>query len=76
MFPNVTKPWIAREGLDDETYMAIKSALLAVDDPTALKALKFDQFADGGSEDYAFIREAIDNNGVFFAEVDQATGSG
>ncbi|MBC24477.1 MAG: phosphonate ABC transporter substrate-binding protein [Phycisphaerae bacterium] len=76
MFPNVTKPWIAREGLDDETFMAIKSALLAVDDPAALKALKFDQFADGGSEDYAFIREAIDNNDVFFAEVDQPTGSG
>ena len=68
-FPNVTKPWIARGGLPDEVRDLLREALLSVDDPKAMKALKKDRFVEGSDEDYAFIREAMVSNHLFFRNV-------
>ncbi len=65
-FPNVTKPWIARSGLDDDLFLAIRGTLFGLDDPEALKALKKDGFLAGDDADYAGIRLAIEDNGRFF----------
>ncbi len=65
-FPNVTKPWIARAGLDEDLVLAIRESLLSLDDPRALKALKKDGFLPGDDADYQRIRAAVENNGRFF----------
>ncbi len=65
-FPNVTKPWIARSGLDEHLFRAIQQSLLSLKDPKALKALKKDGFLPGDDADYSRIRFAIEGNGRFF----------
>lgn len=65
-FPNVTKPWIARGGLPEETVGLMREALLSLDDPKAMKALKKDGFVEGSDEDFSFIREAMLGNNQFF----------
>jgi phosphonate transport system substrate-binding protein len=65
-FPNVTKPWIARGGLDEKTFVAIKDVLLEMNDEMALKALKKDGFVDGNDDDYIFVRKAMEQNSRFF----------
>ncbi len=70
-FPNVTKPWIARQGLPKAVKTAIREVLLSMNmdkDSAALKALKKDGFLPGSDEDYAVIREAIRHNGKFFSD--------
>ena len=65
-FPNVTKPWIAREGLPTRIRDAIRASLLAMDDEIVLKALKKDGFLQGNDSDYSPIREAMEENVAFF----------
>ena len=65
-FPNVTKPWIARSGLDDDLFRGLRESLLSLDEPNALKALKKDGFLPGDDADYAAIRHAIESNERFF----------
>lgn len=65
-FPNVTKPWLARAGLDKRVEKALRDSLLGLKDPAALKVLKKDGFLPGDDGDYAAIRSSIDNNGDFF----------
>ncbi len=65
-FPNVTKPWLAKAGMDKRVEQALKKSLLELKDPAALKVLKKAGFLEGGDGDYATIRDAIENNGVFF----------
>lgn len=65
-FPNVTKPWIARFGLDDALFQALRQSLLSLDDSKALRALRKDGFLPGDDADYAGIRLAIEGNGRFF----------
>ena len=65
-FPNVTKPWIARNGLPDDIFDALRSVLLEMNEPAALKALKKDGFLQARYFDYAVIREAIKKNSIFF----------
>lgn len=67
-FPNVTKPWIARSGLDDEILQALRESLLDVKDQKTLASLKIDGFLEGTDDDYKVIRKAMDNNSIFFAE--------
>jgi phosphonate transport system substrate-binding protein len=68
-FPNVQKPWIARSGLSEELYEALRVTLLEMDDKNALASLKKDGFVEGNDDDFASIRDAIDNNPVFFSKV-------
>lgn len=72
-FPNVTKPWIARGGLDAKHKKLLRKALLALKNPDALKALKKDGFLEGSNEDYAGIRESILNNHLFFRKAGKET---
>lgn len=65
-FPNVTKPWVARSGLDPSIYNAFKESLLLTADKKALKALGKDGFVEGDDNDFSLIRRAIDNNEHFF----------
>ena len=67
-FPNVTKPWIARSGLDPEVFQALKESLLEITNPTALKGMKVDGFLAGNDEDYRVIKTAMENNYVFFSD--------
>ena len=65
-FPNVTKPWVAKAGMDSRIETALQAALLEMSDAKALKALKVDGLLPGSDEDYAVIRESIKENGRFF----------
>lgn len=65
-FPNVTKPWIARGGLPDLQVRLLREALLTLDNSKAMKSLAKDGFLVGTDDDYAFIREAMLGNQLFF----------
>lgn len=65
-FTNVTKPWIARSGLPNEIFIALRDALISLDNPAALKALRKDGFLPGNDSDYVSIRRAINKNPLFF----------
>ena len=71
-FPNVTKPWIARGGLDERYRVALQEVLLQIRDEEALKALTKDGFLEGDDRDYAFTREAILSNHLFFGPAQAA----
>ncbi len=58
-FENVTKPWIARAGLDDPVFQALKKGLLAIRDDKAFAALGFTGIAAANDADYAAIRTAL-----------------
>ncbi len=70
-FPNVTKPWIARSGLDQEVLLALRASLLEVNDQNILATLKIDGFLEGNDTDYKVIRKAMENNQAFFADRDE-----
>lgn len=72
-FPNVTKPWIARGKLPAQIKGELRRALLGVTDKEALRELHADGFVDGNDEDYAFIRESMLNNYLFFRKGAPAT---
>jgi len=67
-FDNVTKPWVAREGLDQKTQDALQRTLLSIKDKKILQALKKDGFATTSIEDYQIIKHAIKTNEEFFAK--------
>lgn len=58
-FPNVTKPWVARAGLDAELFDALRAALLGIEDKTVLKELKASGFLPSSDDEYAFVREGM-----------------
>jgi len=65
-FQNVTKPWVARSGLRERVFSALRLALLEYNDPGGLKALGKDGFVAGSHEDYIPIIAAVRNNPEFF----------
>ncbi len=65
-FQNVTKPWIARAGLDPRVIAALRQGLIGIHDKAALTALRFDGFLPATDEDYAIIRASITENPLFF----------
>jgi len=65
-FRDATKAWVARKGLDPALKAALRQALVAVRDPEALKALRFDGFEAATDADYAGTRAAIKENWRFF----------
>ena len=58
-FACVTKPWVAREGLDAAIYEALQAVLLALKDPELLKPLNRDGLLPADDSDYDMIREAM-----------------
>ncbi len=65
-FPNVTKPWVARSGLEPRIFTALSESLLEVDDAGALKALGKSGFVGGADTDFAVIRKSMEENPQFF----------
>lgn len=65
-FPNVTKPWIARGRLPAQIRKELRAALLAVEDKAVLRELPADGLVMGDDSDFAFIRESMLNNYMFF----------
>ena len=70
-FDNVTKPWVARKGLDRSTIEAIQQSLYNLKDPAILKDLKISGFVPTSEKDFDFVRE-----GMKFAERFEAPPSG
>lgn len=64
-YPNITRPWIARGGLDPRIHAALRRQLLALDDKTALRAMRFDGFLDGADVDFGSIRQAMSDSQAF-----------
>ncbi len=65
-YRDATKAWVARVGLPSEIKNALRQALLAVHDPAALQALRFDGFTEATDADYQTTRAAIKENWRFF----------
>jgi phosphonate transport system substrate-binding protein len=66
-YPNATKPWPARHGLEPRLFDALRQALLHIDDPKALELLRFDGFAMPDEAALELTRQAIEENDSFFA---------
>jgi len=65
-FPTVTKAWVARAGLAPRIRDALVATLVAINDPKALAALRFDGFEGASDSDYDRTRTAIKKNDLFF----------
>ena len=65
-FPLVSKPWIARAGIDPTIYMALKVSLLEMTDTKALDRLEINGFVNGSNEDYKVIADSMSENHQFF----------
>ena len=65
-FENITKPWVARSGLDNHITDALQKVLLDLTDVEILDALNKDGFVKGTADDYVLIQQAIKSNGNFF----------
>jgi phosphonate transport system substrate-binding protein len=58
-FDNVTKPWVARAGLDPTVFQALQQSLYALKSEAVLKELKVSGFAPTSDEEYHFVREGM-----------------
>lgn len=58
-FDNVTKPWIAREGLDPAVGEALKETLLSLIDKDILSEAKISQFVEASDLDYQIVRDGM-----------------
>lgn len=67
-FANVTRPWVARAGLDVAMVRALQESLLSMSDATALKSLRKDGFLSGTDSGFDEVRIAIMQNADFFEE--------
>lgn len=65
-FGAATKTWVARADLNRRIEDALRQALLGLNNPAALAALRFDGFLMGGDSDFDPIRKAIEQNPRFF----------
>lgn len=66
IFPNVSKPWLARAHMEHEIFVALQEALLNFKDSNALAKLKRAGFVPGKDSDYALTRMSIENNAYFY----------
>lgn len=66
-FPNVTKPWVAKSGLDDEIAQALSSLLIASNESNALYKNSFSKngFLSGSDSDYDIIRQSMSDKRFF-----------
>jgi phosphonate transport system substrate-binding protein len=65
-YRDLTKAWVARVGLDPQVKVKLRDALIAMRDPAALSALRFDGFTGTTDADYDPTRAAIKENSRFF----------
>ena len=71
IMPNINRPWVASSDLDDRIFVALREIMLELRDEKAFKAFSRKQFVAGGDRDFDVIRNAIQDNGAFFDEVNQ-----
>ncbi len=64
-FENVTKPWVARAGLDPEVLQNLRQGLLDLEDEDALKQLKASGFIPTSDEEYKFVRIGMEQSEKF-----------
>ncbi|MEJ1341484.1 MAG: phosphate/phosphite/phosphonate ABC transporter substrate-binding protein [Candidatus Sedimenticola sp. (ex Thyasira tokunagai)] len=67
-FPCVTKPWVAREDLDESILSALGSALLTLDDEAFLKTIKRSGLLPAEDADYDLIREGMETAKRFYSK--------
>lgn len=68
MFENVTKPIVARKGLDDAVFVAIQQSLFHIDEKTdkaVLKPLKISGFMEASDDDYQMVRDGMKQAELF-----------
>ncbi|HTP85145.1 MAG TPA: PhnD/SsuA/transferrin family substrate-binding protein [Alphaproteobacteria bacterium] len=65
-YRDLTKAWVARVGLDPQITAKLRDALVAMRNPAALQALRFDGFTATSDADYNPTRAAIKENSRFF----------
>lgn len=58
-FPNVTKPWVARAGLESEVIAALRASLFRLKDPAVLKALKVSGFGETSDAEYLPVKQSM-----------------
>jgi phosphonate transport system substrate-binding protein len=58
-FDNVTKPVVARDGLDREVFAAIQASLFDLSDPALFKDLKISGFVTATDDEYQFVRDGM-----------------
>jgi phosphonate transport system substrate-binding protein len=58
-FDNVTKPLVAREGLDRAVFAAIQQSLFEFKDAAVLKDFKISGFMATSDDEYKFVREGM-----------------
>ena len=59
-FDVVTKPWVARAGLDPAIVAELRAGLLGLQSPEALKQLKISGFLPSDDREYDSIRKALE----------------
>ena len=74
-FDNVTKPWIAREGLDIALSKALKETLLCLTDQEILSEAKISKFVKTDDLDYRLIRDGMKIAQEFSPSEEVATDS-
>jgi len=65
-YRDLTKAWVARVGLNPQITAKLRDALIAMRNPAALQALRFDGFTATTDADYDPTRAAIKENSRFF----------
>ena len=65
-FPNVTKPWVVRAGIEPRVYSALRKTLLEYRKTAGLEALGKDGFLEASDQDYASIRIAVQRSVEFY----------
>ena len=66
-FQNITKPWVARAGLEQEIVGALRSSLFELKDPLVLKPLKVSGFAATSDVEYLPVQQTMRAAEVFEA---------
>jgi len=64
-FENITKPWIAREGLEPKVFDALSQALINLSDTKILKLYKVSSFVPTNSENYQYVRDSMQRSKLF-----------
>ena len=59
-FPNVTKPWVVRAGLNEQIYSVLQDGMLKLKDKKILKSLKQHGFLPATDGDYDFVRKGME----------------
>lgn len=65
-FAAISHPWIARSGLSDEVFNALRECLLEMRANSAIDSLELVGFEPGSDASFAGLRSAIRNNFRFF----------